>query len=65
MPEFKIEDGNWTNEVAGRANAVDTAKARSRRTWRPVRVTRADGAVRMQFRRGALSRYERDVGRRR
>lgn len=54
---FAINDGTQAFRVAGRAAAIERAKEVSARTWRQVGLERADGRVRMQFRRGVLLTY--------
>ncbi len=54
---FTIGDGSDTQVVTGRKDAVRTAREMSERTWRPVRITRADERVEMTFRRGELMNY--------
>lgn len=61
---FVIESGPMTEAVVGRAEAVARATLLSQRTWRPVRLTRSDELVQMQFRSGALQEYRFNMRRR-
>lgn len=54
---FIIHAGDEPFQVQGRMQAIDEAKKISRRTWRQVRIERADHRVQMQFRRGSLLTY--------
>jgi hypothetical protein len=54
---FTIGDGTDTETVTGRKDAVRKARELSERTWRPVRIMRADERVEMTFRRGELMNY--------
>ena len=47
--------------VSGRLEAVARAKALSESQPRPVRVERADGKVKMEFRSGGIVRYRRQT----
>ncbi len=58
---FQIKNGQQVTEVEGRMEAIAEAKEVSARTWRPVGLERADGRVKMQFRRGSLLIYRYDT----
>jgi hypothetical protein len=57
MKKFVIGEGSEIEEVTGRQSAVRMAREMSEKTWRPVRVQRADERVEMTFRRGQLQSY--------
>lgn len=54
---YTIFVGDQTQQITGRGPAVAEAKDISTKTGRPIRVERADGAVKMEFRRGQLETY--------
>lgn len=61
---FEIRLGDHVTQHAGRADAIEAARALSlRRRGRDVRVLRADGVIEMTYRSGALHTYVRKASR--
>lgn len=54
---FNIEMGSDTTVVKGRQTAVRTARELSTKTWRPVRIKRADDKMEMVFRNGKMTDF--------
>jgi len=61
LDSYTIKTANGAESVEGRAEAIAHAKEISEKTWRPVGLERADGRIKMQFRRGSLETYRFDT----